>query len=122
MTAAGAARLDGVLKQVVSQPLQVAVTHERVLCQVTGEGTEGMVSQSTHGGVCVCVSVFVCVCLRVCVRVCTCVSVSEKDSMLILNVLLAFLTELRMNEAVFACVSVMCVWVFVVCMCVCVFV
>lgn len=33
---AGSAGLNGVVKQVVSQPLQMAVTHEGVLSQVAG--------------------------------------------------------------------------------------
>lgn len=35
MTTAGAACFNGVVKEVVGQPLQVTVTHEGVLCQVT---------------------------------------------------------------------------------------
>lgn len=41
MTAAGATGLDGVVEQVVSQPLEVAVAHEGVLGQVTARETDG---------------------------------------------------------------------------------
>ena len=37
MAAACPAGLDGVVQQVVRQPLEMAVTHERVLGQVTAE-------------------------------------------------------------------------------------
>lgn len=41
MTAAGATGLDGVVKQVVGQPFEVAVAHEGVLGQVTARETDG---------------------------------------------------------------------------------
>lgn len=37
MAAACPARLDGVVKQVVSQPLQMAVTHEGILSKMSEE-------------------------------------------------------------------------------------
>lgn len=37
MAAARPARLNGVVKQVVSQPLQVAVTHEGILSKMSEE-------------------------------------------------------------------------------------
>lgn len=40
VAAASAAGLDGVVKQVVGQPLQVAVTHKGILGQVTGRESE----------------------------------------------------------------------------------
>ena len=43
MAAASSTGLDGIVKQVVGQPLQVAVTHEGILSQMTerGEGEGG---------------------------------------------------------------------------------
>lgn len=41
MAAAGATGLDGVVEQVVGQPLEVAVAHEGVLGQVTARETKG---------------------------------------------------------------------------------
>lgn len=41
VTAAGATGFDGVVKQVVGQPLQVTVAHEGVLGQVAARETEG---------------------------------------------------------------------------------
>lgn len=40
VAAAGPAGLDGVVKQVVCQPLQVTVTHKGVLGQMTGTESE----------------------------------------------------------------------------------
>lgn len=48
MAAARAARLDGVVKQVVSQPLQVTVTHEGILSKMSEE-VKGVRGEETGG-------------------------------------------------------------------------
>lgn len=51
VAAAGSTGLDGVVEQVVCQPLQVTVTHEGILGQVTGsEGGERRGRERERGG------------------------------------------------------------------------
>lgn len=48
MATARPARLDGVVKQVVSQPLQVTVTHEGILSKMSGGG-KGCERENKYG-------------------------------------------------------------------------